>query len=572
MFAAGSTAAGGIGPSEEGLEFMTKRIFRTILLVSALVLVCGLACVMGVLYSYFSRQLKEELHDKAAYLAVAVEGDGAAALEKLSGRPERITMVAADGTVLYDNRADENTMTNHADREEIQEALKTGSGEAVRQSDTLAEQTVYYALRLNDGSVLRVSSTQYNVPILLVGLLQPLAFIILLLLALSGFFAFRASKKIVEPINQLDLEHPEEGESYEEIAPLLTKIHKQQKTIAVQLAEAKRQQAAFAQITADMEEGLLVIDEHGALLSVNPSALRLLEVKDVQPSENVLTLNRSEPFRRAVETALDGRHEAAVLTFGEMSCQVTANPVWHDGKPSGAVLLLVDITEKLQRETLRREFTANVSHELKTPLTSISGFAEILRDGMVQGADVEKFAGRIFDEAQRLITLVSDVIKISQLDEGQLPYVRETVELQELVRTMFDRLHHAADKAGVTLTLEGEPAALSTVRPILEEVLFNLCDNAIKYNRPGGRVTVHTGRQDDRVVLAISDTGIGIPPAHQQRIFERFYRVDKSHSKEIGGTGLGLSIVKHGAAYLGAAVTVESEPGNGSTFTLTWPE
>lgn len=572
MFAAGSTAAGGIGPSEEGLEFMTKRIFRTILLVSALVLVCGLACVMGVLYSYFSRQLKEELHDKAAYLAVAVEGDGAAALEKLSGRPERITMVAADGTVLYDNRADESTMTNHADREEIQEALKTGSGEAVRQSDTLAEQTVYYALRLNDGSVLRVSSTQYNVPILLVGLLQPLAFIILLLLALSGFFAFRASKKIVEPINQLDLEHPEEGESYEEIAPLLTKIHKQQKTIAVQLAEAKRQQAAFAQITADMEEGLLVIDEHGALLSVNPSALRLLEVKDVQPSENVLTLNRSEPFRRAVETALDGRHEAAVLTFGEMSCQVTANPVWHDGKPSGAVLLLVDITEKLQRETLRREFTANVSHELKTPLTSISGFAEILRDGMVQGADVEKFAGRIFDEAQRLITLVSDVIKISQLDEGQLPYVRETVELQELVRTMFDRLHHAADKAGVTLTLEGEPAALSTVRPILEEVLFNLCDNAIKYNRPGGRVTVHTGRQDDRVVLAISDTGIGIPPAHQQRIFERFYRVDKSHSKEIGGTGLGLSIVKHGAAYLGAAVTVESEPGNGSTFTLTWPE
>lgn len=481
-------------------------------------------------------------------------------------------MVAADGTVLYDNRADESTMTNHADREEIQEALKTGSGEAVRQSDTLAEQTVYYALRLNDGSVLRVSSTQYNVPILLVGLLQPLAFIILLLLALSGFFAFRASKKIVEPINQLDLEHPEEGESYEEIAPLLTKIHKQQKTIAVQLAEAKRQQAAFAQITADMEEGLLVIDEHGALLSVNPSALRLLEVKDVQPSENVLTLNRSEPFRRAVETALDGRHEAAVLTFGEMSCQVTANPVWHDGKPSGAVLLLVDITEKLQRETLRREFTANVSHELKTPLTSISGFAEILRDGMVQGADVEKFAGRIFDEAQRLITLVSDVIKISQLDEGQLPYVRETVELQELVRTMFDRLHHAADKAGVTLTLEGEPAALSTVRPILEEVLFNLCDNAIKYNRPGGRVTVHTGRQDDRVVLAVSDTGIGIPPAHQQRIFERFYRVDKSHSKEIGGTGLGLSIVKHGAAYLGAAVTVESEPGNGSTFTLTWPE
>lgn len=572
MFAAGSTAAGGIGPSEEGLEFMTKRIFRTILLVSALVLVCGLACVMGVLYSYFSRQLKEELHDKAAYLAVAVEGDGAAALEKLSGRPERITMVAADGTVLYDNRADESTMTNHADREEIQEALKTGSGEAVRQSDTLAEQTVYYALRLNDGSVLRVSSTQYNVPILLVGLLQPLAFIILLLLALSGFFAFRASKKIVEPINQLDLEHPEEGESYEEIAPLLTKIHKQQKTIAVQLAEAKRQQAAFAQITADMEEGLLVIDEHGALLSVNPSALRLLEVKDVQPSENVLALNRSEPFRRAVETALDGRHEAVVLTFGEMSCQVTANPVWHDGKPSGAVLLLVDITEKLQRETLRREFTANVSHELKTPLTSISGFAEILRDGMVQAADVEKFAGRIFDEAQRLITLVSDVIKISQLDEGQLPYVRETVELQELVRTMFDRLHHAADKAGVTLTLEGEPAALSTVRPILEEVLFNLCDNAIKYNRPGGRVTVHTGRQDDRVVLAVSDTGIGIPPAHQQRIFERFYRVDKSHSKEIGGTGLGLSIVKHGAAYLGAAVTVESEPGNGSTFTLTWPE
>lgn len=551
---------------------MTKRIFRTILLVSALVLVCGLACVMGVLYSYFSSQLKQELHDKAAYLAVAVESDGMAALEKLKNRPERITYVAADGTVLYDNRADESTMVNHADREEIQEALQTGSGDAVRQSDTLAEQTVYYALRLDDGSVLRVSSTQYNVPRLLLSLLQPLIFIVLLLLVLSGFFAFRASKKIVEPINQLDLEHPEEGESYEEIAPLLTKIHKQQKTIAEQLAEAKRQQAAFAQITADMAEGLLVIDEHGALLSVNPSALRLLEAKEVQPSENVLALNRSEPFRHAVETALDGRHETAVLTFGEMSCQVTANPVWHDGRPSGAVLLLVDITEKLQRETLRREFTANVSHELKTPLTSISGFAEILRDGMVQGTDVEKFAGRIFEEAQRLITLVSDVIKISQLDEGQLPYTRETVELQELVRAMFDRLHHAADKAGVSLVLEGEPVTLSTVRPILEEVLFNLCDNAIKYNRPGGRVTVRIGRQDGKVVLAVSDTGIGIPPAHQQRIFERFYRVDKSHSKEIGGTGLGLSIVKHGAAYLGAAVAVESEPGAGSTFTLTWAD
>lgn len=549
---------------------MTKRIFRSILLVSVLVFLVGVTFMIGILYQHFGQQLEKELQNELTYLSIAVENDGTSVLENLPEQAERITLVAADGTVMFDNRANASEMDNHAGREEIAKALESGTGTAVRYSDTLGEKTVYLAQQLSDGTVLRVSSTQYSVITLLLNLLQPLIWIFILALALSGAFAYRASKKIVAPLNKLDLEHPDKNESYDELAPLLTKINRQQNTIRHQLAEAKRQQEEFALIMQHMNEGLLVIDTKTQLLFSNPSAYRMLGTGNEQQVKSVLELNRSEPFRLVVDGALNGKHEETMLQLDSGTCQLVADPVIQDDEVKGAVLLLIDVTEKTQRENLRREFTANVSHELKTPLTSISGFAEILQDGMVRPEDVRKFAGRIFDEAQRLITLVSDVIKISQLDEGALPYEKEDVDLYLLAQEILERLKPQAEKNNISLRLEGGPTVLHSTKPILDEVLYNLCDNAVKYNRKGGSVTVCVKQDYDKIIVMVSDTGIGIPPADRQRIFERFYRVDKSHSKEIGGTGLGLSIVKHGASYLGAEVKVESTVGAGTTFTLSW--
>lgn len=551
---------------------MTKRIFRSILLTSALVLVIGLAFVMGILYRQFGNQLEKELQNEANYLAVAVNEQGVDALSGLSSGAERITLVAEDGTVLFDNRADTDSMDNHAEREEISEARTNGFGMAVRDSDTLSEKTVYYALRLDNGDVLRISSTQYTVFKIILNLLPPFILIVVIMVLLSALFASRASKKIVDPLNKLDLEHPENNECYDELTPMLSQISRQNRTIEAQLADAKRQQEEFTLITEHMNEGILVIDRQTDLLSCNSSALHLLgAAKGQKPVGSVLTLNRSEPFRKAVETSLKGEHCDTWMEVDSLFCQIIANPVRNDGRVEGAVLLLVDVTEKMQRENLRREFTANVSHELKTPLTSISGFAEILQNGMVQEKDTKKFAGRIFEEAQRLITLVSDIIKISQLDEGCLPYTKEPVSLDEVAKDIFRRLQPAAEKLNLSLKLEGGPVTLNTVRPILDEVLYNLCDNGVKYNKKGGSVTIALKQDLSGTEISVSDTGIGIPVADQKRVFERFYRVDKSHSKEIGGTGLGLSIVKHGAAYLGAEVAVDSTVGEGTTFTLRWP-
>lgn len=550
---------------------MTKRIFRSILLVSVIVFLLGLACILAALYSYFSRQLEQELKSEAHYLSLAVMHGGAEALNDLSSVNSRITLVGVDGEVLYDSRTQADTLGSHADREEIQEALQSGSGSAVRYSSTLGEKTVYYAVRLPDNSVLRVSSTQYTIFSILFALIQPLCAVLLVMLILSALCASRASKKIIAPLNHLDLEHPEKNEPYEEIVPLLTHISRQQKTIRQQLRDAQQQQEEFSLITEHMSEGLLVVDGQTRLLSYNSSALHLLGAAEAQTGRSVFALNRSQAFCQAVEKALEGQHNDRTLSLNERICRISANPVIQDGKAVGAVLLVVDETEKNQREALRREFTANVSHELKTPLTSISGFAEILRDGLVKPEDMSKFAGRIFDEAQRLIVLVEDIIKISQLDEGAIQYEKTPVDLSELIQEILHRLSPAAQRAGVELYQEGVSCSLTTVRPILEEVLYNLCDNAIKYNRQGGRVTVSISDNEDGVSIAVEDTGIGIPAAHLNRVFERFYRVDKSHSREIGGTGLGLSIVKHGVAFLGAAVHVDSTPDVGTVFTVRFP-
>ncbi len=549
---------------------MTKRIFRAVFLVSALALAVGLAFLMVVLYQFFGGQLETELKNEASYLSIAVENDGAKALEELPEHAERVTLISKDGDVLFDNRADASDMENHAEREEIREARERGYGQAVRTSNTLAEKTVYYALRLENGDVLRISSTQYTVAALLGGLLQPVLLVLIMVLILSGIFASRASKKIVKPLNELDLDDPEANETYDEVAPLLGKIRNQQRTIQQQLSAAKRQQQEFSIITENMSEGLLVIDKQTDLLSFNSSALRILGAKAAPQNQSVLTLNRSEPFRRTIDAVLAGGHRTELLQVQDGFCQLIANPVLRRGEVAGAVLLLVDVTERIQRENLRREFTANVSHELKTPLTSISGFAEIIQDGFVKQEDIKKFAGKIFDEAQRLIVLVGDVIKISQLDEGCLPYEEEEVDLFQAAGEILQRLHDPAQERGVSLHLEGDHIIHQTVKPILEEILYNLCENGIKYNREGGSVTVTVRRGEDGAEISVKDTGIGIPKPQQERIFERFYRVDKSHSKEVGGTGLGLSIVKHGAAYLGAGVSVHSEPGQGSEFILAW--
>ena len=549
---------------------MKKRIFRSIMLVSVTCVIAGLAFLMGILYHFFGNQLEKELKAEASYLAVAVEKEGEAAFESLPLEAARVTLIDSDGTVLFDNKADAKSMENHGERKEVKAAMETGTGKSVRQSDTLMEKTVYYAKKLSNGQILRVSSNQYTVAAILKELFLPLIYVVLLMAVMGAVFASRLTKRIVEPLNEVDFDHPEQAETYEEIAPLLTKINKQQKTIGKQIADARRQQEEFSIITENMSEGLLVIDNQTDLLSCNSSARNLLAASGTQKQQSVFSLNRSEPFRQAVDAVLAGKHGETILRVGDNYCQVTGNPVFSDGAVTGGVLLLVDITEKIQRENLRREFTANVSHELKTPLTSISGFAEIIQDGFVKPQDVKIFAGKIFDEAQRLITLVGDVIKISQLDEGCLPYQKEDVDVYVLAKNILERFKEPAEKKGISLYLEGEHAVLSTVEPILDEVLANLCDNAVKYNRTDGNVTVTVLNGKHAVSISVADTGLGISQGEKTRIFERFYRVDKSHSKEVGGTGLGLSIVKHGAAFLGAKLELESTLKKGSTFRLIW--
>lgn len=549
---------------------MKKRIFRSIMLVSVTCVIAGLAFLMGILYHFFGNQLEKELKAEASYLAVAVEKEGEAAFESLPLEAARVTLIDSDGTVLFDNKADAKSMENHGERKEVKAAMETGTGKAVRQSDTLMEKTVYYAKKLSNGQILRISSNQYTVAAILKELFLPLIYVVLLMAVMGAVFASRLTKRIVEPLNEVDFDHPEQAETYEEIAPLLTKINKQQKTIGKQIADARRQQEEFSIITENMSEGLLVIDNQTDLLSCNSSARNLLAASGMQKQQSVFSLNRSEPFRQAVDAVLAGKHGETILRIGDNYCQVTGNPVFSDGAVTGGVLLLVDITEKIQRENLRREFTANVSHELKTPLTSISGFAEIIQDGFVKPQDVKIFAGKIFDEAQRLITLVGDVIKISQLDEGCLPYQKEDVDVYVLAKNILERFKEPAEKKGISLYLEGEHAVLSTVEPILDEVLANLCDNAVKYNRTDGNVTVTVLNGKHAVSISVADTGLGISQGEKTRIFERFYRVDKSHSKEVGGTGLGLSIVKHGAAFLGAKLELESTLEKGSTFRLIW--
>lgn len=547
---------------------MSKKIFKYIMLVSSLITVLGLAFVVGILYHYFQGQLMGELKKEAVYISRGVESTGTDYLKKLNDEDSRITYVDESGKVIYDNEANVESMDNHGHRKEIREAEINGEGADERMSSTLSEKTMYYAVRLENGNVLRVSSNQASVWMLLLQLLPPFAVVLILMLLLSGVFASRLSGKVVEPLNGLDLEHPDENDAYDEVQPLLSKIGRQSRQIRLQLEAARRQQKEFSIITENMQEGLLVIDRYTMVLSVNSSVGKLLKVKEIKTGESVYLLNRSEEFRGVVGQVLEGKHENKILRLDGSEIQVIANPVTRENKTEGAVILLVDVTEKVEREQLRREFSANVSHELKTPLTSISGFAEIMQDGFVKDEDVKVFAGRIYKEAQRLIRLVGDVIRISRLDEGGLPYQWEKLDLYSLTHDIFSTLHEAAEKQEVHMYMEGGSTVLDTIPMIMEEVLYNVCDNAVKYNHRGGEVFVRLKDGEDAVRVNVRDTGIGIPKEDQERIFERFYRVDKSHSKEIGGTGLGLSIVKHGVKTLNGRLWLNSEPGQGTEIIM----
>ena len=551
---------------------MTKKIFRSMLLVCMVVLISAIAGVMGVLYHYFSENIHDNLQSEAMYLAVAVENEGIEYLNRITNQTERITLIDEDGTVLYDNMADITLMENHADRIEFKEAMENGVGESTRYSGTMSERTIYYAVKLGNNQVLRVANTHYTVFTLLGGLIFPIVLILAGMLVLSAVISSRVSRKIVEPMNQLDLEHPDQGEVYDELVPFVTKISRQKRTINRQLTDAKKQQEEFSVITENMQEGFLVIDSETEVLSFNKSALKLLHADYFAPKQSVLTLNHSKEFCEVVETVLAGNHTETVLELGQKRCQLIANPVWEKDNVKGAIFVLIDVTEKMDRENLRREFTANVSHELKTPLTSISGYAEIIQNGFVRPEDTGKFAGKIFEESQRLITLVNDIIRISQLDEGLMPYEKEEIDLYEAVKETMEHLEAAAKQRGISVKLAGTHEMIYSVRTILHEVLYNLCDNAIKYNKENGLVKVTVRKDGDAICVTVKDTGIGIPQEDQERVFERFYRVDKSHSKEIGGTGLGLSIVKHGAASMGAVISMESVLGEGTAITLTFPK
>ena len=549
---------------------MTAKIFRNSMAVGISVFLLSVALFMGVLYQYFGNQLTEELETEAWLVAKGVETMGMDYLDGLKSS-SRITWIDQDGTVLYDSVADPATMKNHADREEIQEAMLGTQGTARRESATLSEKTFYVARRLEDGTVIRLASAQYTVVVLLLSMVQPLLIILVVTLILAAVLASRLSKRMIQPILALDLEHPENCDTYDELAPLLTRIRRQNDTIGRQMELMGQRRQEFEALTENMSEGFVLLDQKGHILSYNTGTLRLLGVLPPAEEANVLALDRTDAFRKSVEQVLQGVRNQCRLDRGGRCVQLLADPVFRDNQVAGAVLVLVDVTEREQGEKMRREFTANVSHELKTPLTAISGMAEIISNGMVKPEDVPGFAGDIYKESQRLIALVEDIIHLSRLDEGGTDLRREQVDLLEVARKTVQRLQPLAKQAEVTLAVAGASLVMQGVPSVLEEMVYNLCDNAVKYNHKGGTVTLSVVPGESGGEVTVADNGIGIPAEDQERVFERFYRVDKSHSKEIGGTGLGLSIVKHGAALHDARVELKSTLGEGTTVRLIFP-
>ena len=549
---------------------MTKKIFQSILLVAGCVLLASLLIIMGFLYDYFGGVEGNQLRDELSLASAAVEDGGTDYLARLTADRYRLTWIAADGSVIYDTKTDAESLENHASRAEVSQALTTGTGESTRYSSTLMEKTMYYAQRLDDGTVLRISISRATVGMIAVGMIQPLLIVLIVALILSGLLARRLSRRIVDPLNSLDLEHPLDNDAYEELSPLLKRIHRQHVEIPTQLRELREKTDEFTQITGSMREGLILLDEHGSILSINAAAQSLFDADAQCTGKDFLTIERSHEISAAIQAAVtDGHSEVRAERAGRVY-QFDISRITSDGKFLGTVILAFDITEQEFAEQNRREFTANVSHELKTPLQGIIGSAELIENGMVKPDDLPRFVGHIHAEAARLVTLIDDIIRLSQLDEGDaMP--TEPVDLLAVSQEAAENLHDAAAARDVTLSVTGQPVVMPGVRRLIYEIVYNLCDNAIKYNVDGGRVDIAVASGTDGSSITVADTGIGIAPEHQSRVFERFYRVDKSHSKASGGTGLGLSIVKHAVQYHHGRIELESTPGAGTTIRVVFP-
>ncbi|MBP3634401.1 MAG: PAS domain S-box protein [Oscillospiraceae bacterium] len=550
---------------------MTSKIFKSVLFMTIAVLMASLLIVTGVLYRYFGTVQETQLKDELSLAAEATERLGETYLESLSSDRYRLTWVSSDGEVLFDSHADAAAMENHADREEIKEALVSGTGSSTRRSSTLTEQTIYEATQLDDGSVLRISVSRATAFVLVLGMLQPIAVVLVIAIALSAWLAHGMAKKIVEPLNKLDLEKPMENDAYEELSPLLHRIHAQHKEIEYQMQTLKRKQDEFEQITGNMKEALVLLDHTGRIISINPAAKTLFGTSSSCIGEDFLTIDRKQNMRLALDEANARGHADFRAKKNGREYQFDLSRIDSDGKNHGVVVLAFDITEQVNAEKHRREFTANVSHELKTPLQSIIGSAELMENGIVKSEDVPRFIGHIRKEASRLVFLIDDIIRLSQLDEGtEMP--REDVSLKVLSEEVCETLADAAKLKDVSLEVTGDDGVINGVRRLLYEIVYNLCDNAIKYNNPGGHVKVSVAERQGTVQISVSDNGIGIAPEHQDKVFERFYRVDKSHSKQSGGTGLGLSIVKHAVQYHHGKIVVESEPNKGTTITVLFDD
>lgn len=550
---------------------MTKRIFRSISLVAIGVFLSSVVLFLGVLYDYFSGVQQSQLQTQANLVAQGVIRNGSDYFEGLDAGSYRITWIDADGTVLYDSRSTSASMENHLQREEVREALTQGFGKSSRYSKTLLQRSLYCAQRLPDGTVLRLSVAQNTLLMLVLGMMQPICVIFMLALVFSLVLASRLSKKIVQPLNELNLDDPLSNDGYDELSPLLRRLNTQQRQIRQQSDALQQKQREFEAVTHGMTEGIVLLNSRRVILSINPAAQHLFQTDPSCVGKFILSINRTPELQELLLKAGRGTYAEKIMEFGAGTYQMDASPILSDGRVSGMVLLLLDVTEKEKAEQMRREFTANVSHELKTPLHTISGCAELMSHGLVKQEDMGSFSNQIYTEAQRMIHLVEDIIRLSHLDEGADDMKKETVDLYALTRETVGMLLPVAESSQVKMTLHGEVAAIYGIPQLLQGIVYNLCDNAIKYNHPGGKVTVSVKNEAQTVCLTVSDTGIGIPKEHQERIFERFYRVDKSHSKAIGGTGLGLSIVKHAARLHDASISLESEPDHGTTITVSFP-
>ena len=548
---------------------MTGKILRISYLVAISALLASALLFFGVMYRDYEDGAFARLRAEAAAIAQGLGAAGSDYFDSFAP-DDRVTWIAASGTVLYDSAAPAQLLESHADREEIDHALQTGEAQTSRYSKTLLQRTFYYAKLLEDGTVLRVSCTQNSLPAMILMLLTPFLWVATLVLILCGVLSYRLARQITKPLNAINPDNPAPLPSYPELTPLFDKLREQNRTIGKQMNELQLRQREFTAITENMREGFLLVDCKMHVLSSNHSALEVLGRRELKPGCLLYDAECSQEIFDAVDTALSGSHAELLLTIDETSWQVLANPVVASGQVAGAVVLFMDVTEREQRERLRREFSANVSHELKTPLTSISGFAELMKEGLVPPEKIPEFSGDIYKESLRLIGLVNDIIQLSRLDENSTQFQRAPVDLYDLCAQSLERLSTVAARQSVTLALTGEHAEIMGVEQLLKEMIYNLLDNAIKYNVPGGSVTASVRKSAGRTILSVADTGIGVPYAHQPRVFERFYRVDKSHSKEVGGTGLGLSIVRHAAQYHGARLELKSQPGKGTTITVTF--